>query len=116
MLSIYEFSHLPDAIRNLEKKNLTLDEQLQIFNIAKEKLSGYSLEKIKASLSHNTDFIRFTNSLDLNYRLKIKYAPLCSIDVERSFSCYKDILSNKRESLTQANIEKLNVIRFNTFI
>ena len=36
----------------------------------------------------------------------LKYAPVTSCDVERSFSAYKQVLTNKRRSMTVGNIEK----------
>jgi hypothetical protein len=38
---------------------------------------------------------------------KLKFLPVTSCDVERSFSLYKNILTEKRHSLTPDNIEKL---------
>jgi hypothetical protein len=39
--------------------------------------------------------------------LKLKCAPLISCDVERFFSSYKHILSDKRQSVTQENIKSI---------
>jgi len=33
-----------------------------------------------------------------------KFAPVVSCDVERSFSAFKDLLTNKRTNLTEENI------------
>lgn len=41
---------------------------------------------------------------------KYKYAPVTSCDVERSFSAYKLILSEKRHNFTPANLEKNLII------
>ena len=45
---------------------------------------------------------------------KYKFAPLTSCDVERSFSAYKMLFSEKRQKLTVNNMEKLMVIYCNT--
>jgi hypothetical protein len=37
----------------------------------------------------------------------LKYAPVISCDAERSFSAYKHILSDKRQSRTPENMEKI---------
>lgn len=42
-----------------------------------------------------------------------KFAPLTSCDVERSFSIYKTILSDRRQRLTEDNLEKLIVCYIN---
>ena len=38
-----------------------------------------------------------------------KFCPITSVDVERSFSIYKNILSDQRQQLTQENIKKIIV-------
>ena len=45
----------------------------------------------------------------------IKYV-FVSVDVERSFSKYKDILSDKRQNMTKSTIQHLNTICFNNFL
>ncbi len=54
----------------------------------------------------NTDEFKFITN----------YAPLKSVDVERSFSTYKNLLSDKRTNFTESNIEKFIFIQFNTFL
>ncbi len=51
-----------------------------------------------------------------DHKLKTKYAPLTSVDVERSFSVYKRILTDRRQNLTETNIEMYNVINYNQFL
>jgi hypothetical protein len=41
---------------------------------------------------------------------KLKYAPITTVDVERSFSAYKNILSDRRHNFTMANIEQHLII------
>ena len=38
-----------------------------------------------------------------------KYAPITSVDVERSFSAYKHIVTNRRHNLTEINMEHIIV-------
>ena len=45
-----------------------------------------------------------------SYPIRIKYAPVVSADVEKSFSRYKDVLSDNRRSLTFDNLCKLVVV------
>lgn len=77
---------------------------------------GIGKQKLEQSLAKNPDVEDVATNKDLNYRLKTKYAPLVSVDVERSFSTYKYLLSDRRSSLTEKNIEMLNVICFNSFL
>jgi hypothetical protein len=40
----------------------------------------------------------------------LKYAPVTSCDAERPFLAYKHILSDKRQSMTQENMEKILIL------
>jgi hypothetical protein len=40
----------------------------------------------------------------------LRYAPVTSFDVERSFSAYTHILSNKRQSITPENMGKILIL------
>lgn len=42
------------------------------------------------------------------------YAPIVSVDVERSFSDYKLIFSDRRQSFTEDNMEKHIIVMFNS--
>ena len=42
-----------------------------------------------------------------------KYAPVTSVDTERSFSKLKTILTDNRQKLTQEDLKKLLIINFN---
>ena len=41
------------------------------------------------------------------------WMPVVSVDVERSFSQYKHILNDRRESLTEQNTKRLVMLYFN---
>jgi len=43
-----------------------------------------------------------------------KYAPITSVDVERSFSLYKHILSNRRFNFNENHLEMYLIISFNS--
>ena len=45
--------------------------------------------------------------------MKFRFAPITSNDVERSFSLYKDLLTDKRRSFKEETLEYLLVIKFN---
>jgi hypothetical protein len=55
----------------------------------------------------NGDYVHCLEDIAPEKILKLKYAPLISCDVERSFSSYKHILSDKRQSVTQENIKSI---------
>ena len=44
-----------------------------------------------------------------------KFAPITSVDVERSFSTYKRILDDFHHNLLYINIEMLIIVNFNKF-
>jgi len=50
-----------------------------------------------------------------NDLIYFKYAPITSADVERSFSRYKNILSDNRQRLDVENIKKTLVVQCNKF-
>lgn len=115
LLEIYKYQFLPEAITRLEKRNLTAEDQMAIFSSVKQKLSGCVLIKLEVSISKNPD-INFYESLPVDKKIKMMYAPMTSVDVERSFSLYRYILSDRRRSLTESHLAMLNVIQYNNFI
>ena len=77
---------------NVMKKNPGFDVMVRIVNIMKGE-GGEIPEEME--MSAVTSF---------------KYAPVTSVSVERSFSAFKMILSDKRHSLCVENLEKILVI------
>lgn len=116
LFNITTYKSIPDAITALEEDGLSKDRQWEIFSGIRDKLDGLAKQKIEQSLANNPDLIEFTTRVDLPFRQHTRYAPLVSVSVERSFSRYKSILTDRRESLTFDNIEKYNVISFNKFL
>ena len=47
--------------------------------------------------------------------LYFKYAPIVSVEVERSFSRYKNILTDNRRSFNVENLSKALIIQCNQF-
>ena len=60
-----------------------------------------------------TKFI--SNENEYEHHFNTKYSPLTSVDVERSFSQYKRVLTDNRH-MSFETIEQLNVIQFNQFL
>ena len=79
-------------------------------------LNKKALKNLNKSIGKNPDLITFTNQNDFEHQLKTLYTPLVSVDVERSFSKYKQLLTDRRTGFTQENIEKMLVIQFNSFL
>lgn len=116
--SLYEirkYKFLTEAIKRLEKHELTVPEQMVILSSVKRKLNGVDLEKFERVLIKNPD-VNFFDDMPVDQKIKCDYTPMVSVDADRSFSIYKYILSDRRRSLTESNIAKLNFIQFNNFI
>lgn len=110
-----KYKFLAEAITQLEKHGLTVPQQLAILTAVKNKLSGKYLEKLQRVLDKNPA-VNFFENMPADQKIKCEYVPMVSIYVEQSFSIYKYILSDRRRSLTESNIAKLNVVQFNNFI
>jgi hypothetical protein len=80
-----------------------------------DKNSGYKvLYKISKIIDGKTDsFNGLPEAIEIIDIVNFKYAPVNSVDVERSFSAYKNILSDRRRSFKFENISKIIVIQCN---
>lgn len=119
------FSVIHLALTKLQKLNLTMNESLEIVDEVRCVLSWTNkeavLEKMENIFDRNPgyDVVREINEkivkgIETGDKILYKFAPLTSVDVERSFSVYKWIFSNKRNRLTPENIEKIMIIYFNS--
>ena len=68
------------------------------------------ISKVLAGESFDISSIEELTASDLVY---FKYAPVVSVDVERSFFRYKNELSHNKRSLTFDNLHKLVVVYYN---
>lgn len=116
IIELSQYSEIPNIITKLEKQSMSVDSQLNYVNQVKDIIKGTQFENILSqSLAKNPHFISFfdtaSNSiLDLKNR---KYCPLTSCDVERSFSVYRSILSDKRTNLTTSHLTSMMIIKYN---
>ena len=114
------FGYLPDTIEKLENQGLPLATSIEIVRNVSDKLNSVSEntgtlinEKIKNVLAKNKgfEFIHqisnilidettvidgFPEELSIQDFIYFKYAPITSVDVERSFSIYKNLLSSSK--------------------
>ena len=87
---------------------------MNILQEAKDSLTDYALEKLNSSHNKNPDLNKFTDKDNsISFLINTKYAPLTSVDVERSFNVLKNIYTQKRTRLSDENLEKLFVINYN---
>lgn len=129
-------SFLPEKILKLETRGLSLHEQVEIMNEVRQKIQmipgtrGYhlqqkledvlmknegfkSLRELDVSLHDASHQVTNTISRDPQVLSAYSFAPLVSVDLERSFSAYKLILSDRRHQFTQENLSKHLIVMFN---
>ncbi|XP_025204634.1 uncharacterized protein LOC112601309 [Melanaphis sacchari] len=133
------FAYLPNTIRSLEKQGLSLANSISLEEDARLRLTqihgeqGMSIKtKIENVLNKNKGYqllIKISNILsgdeetfdglpedmNINDLIYFKYAPITSVDVERSFSMYKNILTDNRRAFKFENIRKYLTIQCNNF-
>jgi hypothetical protein len=129
------FDCLRKAINNLESSDLTLCSGVDIIqsiygrlSISSDDISKAVFNKLNQVLDKNIGFKRIkliydilkgNNNVELDIELSpqevalLKTCPLTNCDIERSFSNYKQILSERRMSFEDENLKKYFVIQFN---
>lgn len=119
------YSDLPEAITKLEKSGVSLADSLRNFEEIKLKITnvpgnagGKICKKLNNVVEKNPDLNCLvevkkihegepkTTQFSTEEACCLKYAPVTSCDVERSFSKFKEILSDRRHNLLPNNIEK----------
>ena len=116
-MNLKKYIPLHKLITKLEARNLTIDEQMEIIDKARieilssnKELTGYMKQTLETNPDLNT-IVSKTNSI--SFQTNFHYAPLVSVDVERSFSLYKDLLTSKRTCLNETNIGQLLFLKYN---
>lgn len=126
------FGFLPDSIDCLQKQNMLLVDTFDLLQNVENQLIKVNenkgkevLNKFQTVLGNNPDLdvlkaiakIHNGESVEVNYTPEeiaaFKYAPIVSCDVERSFSTYKNLLSDKRYAFSKISIRQMLVIQFN---
>lgn len=120
---------LPGTIECLERKNASLADSLatlESVGTALQALPGDIGSKIKVKfddvMRRNPGISKLKEinavlsgeggsleEMPVDIAIKYKFAPVTSVDVERSFSVYKSILCDNRRSLTTENVAKILV-------
>lgn len=131
------FGFLPEFIKRLESNGMKLSDSLKVIEDVKIKIGDLQcvkgkiiLKKLNDVLSKNPGYntllkiskilsgeVEGMNGLpeDLtnNDLVYFKYATISSVDVERSFSVYKNLLSSNRRRFTFENIRKYLIVQCN---
>ena len=90
----------------LEETNLTMKNQMKLVLEALNELQGI----YKDTLTKKSRL----EPLAVDRKILLKFAPLTNCDIERSFSLYRHILSDKQHNLKPKNLAKLNFVKFNS--
>jgi len=119
------FNFLPSSITLLEK---ILEKKINSINLMKNVENNISKipngnvgkaiqDKFQTVLKKNKGYETLKN-MEQNYSPSdvslFKYAPVTSVDVERSFSRYKNVLADNRRTFTSENLKKTFVVQCNT--
>lgn len=128
-------SSLPAAITKLETRGLSLNAQIEVIEEVRKAI--YSIPGPRGTLLQRKCDAVFTKNVGLTTLETIKawlingtacselpctdplvlsaymYAPIVSVEVERSFSEYKCILTDRRCNFTQTNLEKHVIVCHN---
>lgn len=117
---IEKYRYITEGIKFFQSDDLTSEQQINKINEILNKLEGDNKlfhSKLKESLRKNPDFHGF-NDLSQSQGLlnSQRYAKLTSVDVERSFSDFKQILKPQSQSLTMENLSMYTVIHYNEFL
>jgi hypothetical protein len=108
---------LTNGFKNSKIKSKTTEEQLNLVLPLTNTLNGDVLLKLQNSLQKNPDLLKFTDeSNEFSHRIRTKYAPLVSVDVERFFSKFKNIVTENRLRFTEESIIMYNCINYNSFL
>lgn len=111
LISINQLQHLVLSIKQLEEIGLTIYQQKELLNEAKEKLPFRYQAKLKASLDKNPSIDEIFSFDSHETATNYSFAPLVSVDVERSFSQLKNILTDRRQSFTQENFKMYSIVQ-----
>ncbi|KAF0723495.1 Uncharacterized protein FWK35_00031639 [Aphis craccivora] len=133
------FGIISKSITQLEKRGLKLIDSINILNKiiddmniidTQSKSIKSVVEKLKKVIEKNKGFntlciisnilndteenIDELGDLNASEMVYFKYAPIPSVNIERSFSQYKNLLTNKRRSLLFENIKEMLIIQCNS--
>lgn len=132
-------SIIPNTIKQLQNQNLSLDASLNIVHKLKVHLSKLRLHpqgkvihnKYQNVLKKNVGILTLNNLNNLisgrevelpnteqihNHYELFRFAPITTVDLERSFSWMKWILSPRRRSLKSENLEKMLIVYYENYI
>lgn len=120
LISLDDYYYIIEAIEELQTESMRIENAWAIIKKVGEVLDQASCrkpsEKFSSSIKKNPDLESIFAKNELNFRLQMKFAPVVSADVERSFSITKKILAHDRCSFTESNLKMHYIIAYNSFL
>lgn len=120
LVSVSDYYFLIEATTKIQGKSMRLEEAWALIKDVGERLDRPALagprRKFESSLEKNPHIEAILSSDDVNFRIQMKYAPVVSADVERSFSKTKRVLTPERCSFDTSNLHQHYIISFNAFL
>lgn len=120
LLEIEKYRYITEGIKFFQSDDLTSDQQINKINEILNKLkcdNKLFYSKLNESLRKNPDFHGFNDVSQPQDMLNCqRYAKMTSVDVERSFSDFKQILKPQSQSLTMENLSMYTVVHYNEFL
>lgn len=118
------FKIIEIALKRLQERDISIIDAFEIFDEVRTVINWSSSlpiqNKMEAVMARNPDLDelrvyaqQILSETASDETFLYKFAPLTSVEVERSFSAYKWILDVKRNRLKIDNIEKIMIIYFN---
>lgn len=130
------FKIVADSIKCLEERQLSMHEAIVI--VERMKLQIFGADEVEESITQKVINVFAKNTgyqelKEIDRRLQdndfgelpqgwnreaievFRYASMVSVETERSFSRYKNVLSDNRRSIKLANLSKIVIVHCNTF-
>lgn len=124
-------SFLPTTIKRLEAKGLPFVEAFDIirdvrhrlngipgekkeiliskFDLVMDKNPGFKAMEAAASVLQGNNEVSVPDIFSPGDIANLRFCPVVSVDVERSFSAYKMLISDKRQNMKKENIQRIMV-------
>ena len=116
--SLKKYKFLTESIEKGIKRDLNVIQQFDIIEKVEKILEGAPLVKLKKSLEKNSNLRNFIKNIktNLNCDQTFLYSPLTTIDVDRSFSKFKYLITDGRNRLSEKNVEQYSYVYVNNFL
>ena len=116
--NLKNYKFLTQSIDKVIKRDLNAIQQFDIIEKVEKQLKGDPLLKLKKSLEKNSNLRNFVENIktNLNSDQTFLYSPLTTIDVERSFSKFKFLITDERNRLSEKNVEEYSFVYVNNFL